>query len=149
MTILRFTESSRTERTTIAMAAVFSALGCGGPNRSHPTTTGINGPDATPPPNGCDLGLCPPDPSRGIQLTLDATIPAGEENRFCKYVLFPDAHEYGRMEHRYTTASHHMVLYPTTLSEGTLEAQTHVTLIPESQVGIAGAFEKALNERLS
>jgi hypothetical protein len=113
---------------TIAMATFLSALGCGGSSPSHPPAPGTSASDASPPSNGCDLGLCPPDPARGLQLTLDAKIQPGEENRFCKYVLFHDAHEYSRMEHRYTTPSHHIVLYPTTLAAGTLEGQTHVTL---------------------
>jgi hypothetical protein len=42
---------------------------------------------------------------------------------FCKYERIPEAVDISRMEHRYTDMSHHMILYPTTLTASAVSAK--------------------------
>src|SRR5215207_9048707 len=73
--------------------------------------------DASSPGSGCVLGLCPPAEGAGIQMALDAQLVSGDEKRVCALFKIQEAGEFGRLEHRYTDISHHMVVYTTSLSD--------------------------------
>ncbi len=52
-----------------------------------------------------------------IELSLTATVPAGGEIFRCKYITLPDQDlDIETFEHEYTVGSHHILLYPTSLT---------------------------------
>jgi hypothetical protein len=60
--------------------------------------------------------LAPPPAGQGTQLRMAATIAPGDEVEYCQYVALTEHVDVARFEHRYSTGSHHLVLYATTLT---------------------------------
>ncbi len=98
-----------------------------------PTADDVD-PDATPAPL-----LEPPPPGAGRQLGLDVTLAPGDELERCQYVVVDEAIEIARFEHAYTTGSHHLLLYQTSLApDAAPAAPFDCTGAPFSDLGVAG-----------
>jgi hypothetical protein len=63
-----------------------------------------------------DGALPPPAAGQGVQLTMEATIEAGQEIEYCQYLVIDEDVDVGMFEHRYSPGSHHLLLYLTTLA---------------------------------
>ncbi len=58
-----------------------------------------------------------PEPRPSFEISLSTTIPAGGEVFRCRYMTLPEGtHDIDRFEHNYTSGSHHILLYPTSLT---------------------------------
>lgn len=91
---------------------VAAAAACGGDSSpGNPDAAGA--PDAAP-----ATLLEPPPTGEGIQLEMAATIAPGEEITYCQYYVLPAGAgiDVDHFEHRYSDGSHHMLLFPTTLT---------------------------------
>ncbi len=105
-----------------------------------------------PPPPIADAG-CDRCPQEAIEISLTATVPAGGEIFRCKYmVLPPGEHDIVRFEHEYTFGSHHILLYPTSLTPAeaaAYPADFDCTSVGElGQIGLAyGASEEPIGEQ--
>lgn len=66
---------------------------------------------------GCGADETDGGPFQPATLSLTAHVPAGGEVFQCRYFVMPDGpRDAIRFEHDYTAGSHHILLYPTTLS---------------------------------
>ena len=62
--------------------------------------------------------LAPPPDGRGVQLQMTTTVPAGFEGEYCRFVVGPPAELWlERDEVRFTTGSHHVLVYETAYTE--------------------------------
>ncbi len=80
----------------VSLALPFAAVACSSSSTGTPTTTTTT-PDAL-----------------SVEYGMKLTIPAGAETHMCKLVTLPgDGGYVGKMEHTYTTGSHHLLLFRT------------------------------------
>jgi hypothetical protein len=110
----------RTCLTRLALPALVLSVGCS--SAEEPTV------HEAPPPDACDLDLCPPADGAGFGVGLEARVEPGEEKVFCKFVQVPEGGDFSRIEHRYTNLSHHLVVYPTLWSDKSLLQQTGLSV---------------------
>ena len=63
-------------------------------------------------------GLAAPPAGAGLQLELGKTIPSGQEAHFCRHYVMPEGAdlEVSRLEHTYSTGTHHLIAYRTPLT---------------------------------
>lgn len=109
----------------LALATPIFLAACG----DDPTAT----PDADAP------LLEPPPAGEGQQLTMDVTIAAGDETEQCQYVVVDSELEIARFEHVYTTGSHHLLLYQTSLTPADVTTEMFdCTGAQLTELGVAG-----------
>lgn len=94
-------------------ALILCVAACGDDDGGGGTPDAGGSPDAAPP----EL-LDPPPDGEGLQLRMQARIEAGQEITYCQYFVLPAGAgvDVSRFEHRYTAGSHHLLLFPTTLT---------------------------------
>lgn len=67
--------------------------------------------------NGGGLLEPPSSPEEGIQLTMKVTVEPGQETTVCKNFAMPQgAFDVGRFEHAMTPVSHHLLVYPLSIT---------------------------------
>jgi hypothetical protein len=83
--------------------------------------------------------LEPPPLGEGRQLAMDVTIASGDETEQCQYLVVDDELEIVRFEHRYTTGSHHLLLYQTDLAAGDVDGEMFdCTGAQLTELGVSG-----------
>ncbi len=97
----------------VRLFAIVSAglVGCGGDSTGAPDAAPQT-PDAGPP------LLEPPPEGDGLQLRMEASVTSGQEITYCQYYVLPAGAglDIDKFEHRYSQGSHHMLLFPTSLT---------------------------------
>lgn len=95
----------------IAIGLMTAAIGCGG-DHARPSVAAV--PPATDAATPEAASLLPaPDPGRGEQFTMTTEIPAGDERESCMFVRTREPLIVNRDEIRFTTGSHHVLLFLT------------------------------------